>query len=317
MRPRTRCLIIGVAGLTFFVGCRESAPPVDGGASPTAVAPLQSTQTTPVTVSKLEAVPTSELIDRLVDLTSWNYGIRTNIIAVGEHGGGRLPEGLLMMQDPDPVPSEAVQEIVRRGALAVPELVAHLGDTRPTKVPIAESMPSNLPSSLRMPINRDFAYEYDFNSRTTKAPPGVWLPSGRWLQEMPTSAGIGKPSDQAIEAALEDQMLQVAKRSANLRMPKVYAVGDICFDLLGRIVNRQFESVRYQPSMCLEINCPSVLKEVREAATQEWGGLTPELHRQRLLDDAARPDEPSRAEKARQLLERYYPGTPVPGPSGK
>lgn len=241
-------------------------------------------------VSKLEAVPTSELIDRLVDLTSRDYGIRTNIIAVGEHGEGRLPEGLLMMQEPDPVPSEAMQELVRRGALAVPELVAHLSDTRPTKVPIPESMPSNLPSSLEMPISRDFAYEYDYNSRTTKAPPEVWLPG---------------------------RMYQVQNRSANLRMPKLYAVGDICFDLLGQIVNRRFESVRYQPSMCLEINCPSVLKEVREAATQEWGGLTPELHRQRLLDDAANPDEPSRAEKARQLLARYYPGTPIPTPSSK
>jgi len=220
----------------------------------------------------LRGVPTAALIDSLAGLTSEHYAVHSNIIGIGERiGEGRdqMPPGLMMMHEAHPPPSEAMRELVRRGASAVPLLVEHLSDTRPTKVPIPKMM------------NMWFGYEYDCNTRTTPTPPDVNL---RWPDARRSKA-----------------------RSTPQKVPEFLAVGDICYDLLGTIVNRHFESVRYQPSLIIVINCPSALKEVREAATTEWRHLTPELHRQRLLGDVREPDHPWRAAHAIALLSEYYP----------
>ncbi len=238
-------------------GCRSSTRSPGGNGNGNTTAPPEAN---PAKAGALAGVSTVELIDSLVNLSSKDYAVRTNIIA-----GGPLRAPLIMLQDPGPKPSDAMQELVRRGALAVPYLVKHLGDTRPTQVPVPRLS------------GQWFGYEYDYNRSTTRPPPGVNAYG-------PTSQPQSPPT-----------------------MPGAFAVGDICFDLLGEIVNRGFESVRYQPTMCIVVNCPTVLKEVRDAATREWGTLTPELHRQRLMEDVSHPDRPERAKEARKLLARYYP----------
>jgi hypothetical protein len=231
------------------------------------------------TGNPLATVPTAELIDQLVNISSQNYAIRTNILWVGEETGKPpLPDGLLMRRAPDPKPSQAMEELIRRGASAVPELVAHLGDKRPTQLPVPKfGANSGLPIMMFT-----CGYEYDYNRKTTQPPPGVATPES-------------------------DQVFFAQSQPVDPMSPQKYAVGDICFDILGKIVNRRFQSVRFQPTLNIVFNGPSVLEPVRNAATREWGGLTPEVHRQRLMADISNPDDPERAEGARELLARYYP----------
>jgi hypothetical protein len=258
-------VVLGVVCLTLVAGCSNShRSSEDDDQTPTASDAAD--EATLMTAGALAGVTTDNLIDSLVDLTSADYAIKTNIIGIGKiwQGADKLPAPLVMLQNPGPKPSDAVQELTRRGALAVPDLVSHLGDTRPTKVPVP------------MMGHTEFLCEYDYNHSTMQCPPGVNKPDG-----------CGQPQTQPT-------------------MPSEYAVGDICFDILGQIVNRQFNSVRYQPTMIIVINRPSIMAEVRNAATHEWGALTPELHRHRLMEDISHPDYPERAKGARKLMARYY-----------
>jgi len=258
--------------LALLFGCRGARSPA-GDEGQASTQQREADEASQERQRELAAVTTAELIDSLIHLTADEHAVRSNIIGVGEigQGQGELPEGLIMMQDSGPTPSEAMQELVRRGAQAVPELVAHLSDARPTKVPVPTMM------------SQWFGYEYDYNTNTTDAPPSVNPP----LEDV-----VGPQTTPAV--------------------PKVFAVGDICFDLLGQIVNRRFESVRYQPTLCIVINSPRLLEPLRGAAVREWGDLTPETHRQRLMDDVAHPDSPWREDGARELLARYYPDVQLP-----
>src|SRR5262249_12466056 len=55
---------------------------------------------------------------------------------------------------------DALRQIVRSGASAVPDLLKHMGDERPTKIPAVSGM-----------MWMSFSDEYDFNRRTRKSVP--------------------------------------------------------------------------------------------------------------------------------------------------
>src|SRR5262249_50254432 len=108
-----------------------------------------------------------------------------------------------------------------------------------------------------------FPDEYDFNRRTRKsAPLGV---NRSTLRE-----GRGVPGSHTI------------------------TLGDLCFVVLGQIVNRGFAASRYQPSGVLVINSPTYSMRLREAITHDWTGLTREKHKQLLIEDFERPDHEDR-----------------------
>jgi hypothetical protein len=62
-------------------------------------------------------------------------------------------------------------------------------------------------------------------------------------------------------------------------------VGDVCFVLIGQIVSRRLQAVRYQPTAGLVVNSPleaaSLIKRIRN----DWGGLDRHGHEQALLAD--------------------------------
>jgi ankyrin repeat protein len=85
-------------------------------------------------------------------------------------------------------------------------------------------------------------------------------------------------------------------------------VADLCFVTIGQIVNRRYDAVRYQPSMCLVINSPIRSPVLRDWVKQSWGSLTPEQHRAALIADFLKPgcwDE--RRIGACKRLAFYYP----------
>jgi hypothetical protein len=86
------------------------------------------------------AVSTRELIDRLQFVSESDYGYIPTVngrtfLALDRQG---TFEGGMLLQPP-PVPSETMRELVRRGAAAVPLLVAHLTDQDPTHLVIRDT----------------------------------------------------------------------------------------------------------------------------------------------------------------------------------
>ncbi len=120
-----------------------------------------------------------------------------------------------------------------------------------------------------------FNDEYDFNNRTTKEPP------------------VGVNQDLG--------------NNGNGPKEHTVTVGDLCFVALGQIVNRQFNAVRYQPTMCIMINSPTYSPVLREAIRKEWSNLTPERHKASLVQDFLYPDFEQRRIEASSRLGYYYP----------
>ena len=210
----------------------------------------------------------TSLIDKLVEVAEEDIGYGGswsghNFAAVEDAG----EQGARILDGKKPKGSPVIRDLVKKGAAAIPLLVAHLDDARKSKITIKHKGDLGAMS---------FSAEYDYNSRTAKAKPeGV----NRDL--------FSEKSDPANEHTL--------------------TVGDLCFVALGQIVNRGFSAVRYQPTAIIVVNSPTRSKALLTAIRKEWTGLTPEKHRESLLADANTPDYQGRAEGAILRLGYYFP----------
>jgi ankyrin repeat protein len=206
------------------------------------------------------------LIDKLPGIANGDLGYMPT-----RSGGGFLPlavsrPGAMLLFQLPPTKSEALRELVERGAAAVPDLIAHLDDKRPTKIEL--KFEGGFGGIF-------FDDEYDYNSRVIKQPPvGVNRNSFREHEEHPNHHTV--------------------------------TVGDLCFVALGQIFNRSFSAVRYQPTACTMINSPTYSERLRLAVKVEWGNLTPKSHRERLIRDFVEADSESRREGACLRLGFYY-----------
>jgi len=86
-------------------------------------------------------------------------------------------------------------------------------------------------------------------------------------------------------------------------------VGDLCYVVVGQIVNRGLRAVRYQPSLCLVVNSPIETPALADAVKADWDGLTAEEHQRSLYEDALDLANPWAAQIALPRLLYYYPGS--------
>src|SRR5688572_22078186 len=179
--------------------------------------------------------------------------------------------GVVLLGQAPPQPSPALRAVVEKGVAAIPALLAHIDDARPTKLPPAKGMTWTSVDD-----------EYDFNRRLSKPPAGVHR------------RGAGPA-------------LRSGSKRRRSPEPHVVTVGDLCFVALGQIVNRSFQAVRYQPTGGMVISSPSSSRALAAAARAEWGGLTSASHRERLVQDALQPDHGARRIGAYDRLSFYYP----------
>jgi hypothetical protein len=84
-------------------------------------------------------------------------------------------------------------------------------------------------------------------------------------------------------------------------------VGDLCFVILGQIVNRNFDAAHYAPSLGLEVNSPTHSKRLCDVARQDFEGFTPAQHKRLLIDDFQRPDGEGRRVGACLRTAYYFP----------
>jgi hypothetical protein len=212
------------------------------------------------------------LIGRFRDVGAEGIGFSTSV-----SGWEFLPypgsgvTGMMLLGQAPSQPSPILRKVVEKGVAAVPALLAHIDDARPTRLAPVKGM-----EWMR------FGNEYDYNRRLSRPPAGV------------DRRGAGGGSRAAPGHGPDPEQ-------------HVVTVGDLCFVALGQIVNRNFETVRYQASGGMVINSPSSSKELAAAARTEWGGLTPVSHRERLVQDALQPDSEYRRVGAYYRLSFYYP----------
>jgi hypothetical protein len=77
------------------------------------------------------------LIDQLVNVADGDFGYSPSVTGqkfLPLQSKGQI--GVMLLYQEPTVPSVAMRELVKQGAAAVPHLVAHLGDQRPTRLVI-------------------------------------------------------------------------------------------------------------------------------------------------------------------------------------
>jgi len=202
----------------------------------------------------------TELIDELTQIDSQSPGVNSAAVYEGfiaDDSPGSFQVGVLGVAPPRVPPQ--MRELVRRGPVALPELIEHLDDKRPTKLEVG-----NKPSGRQVGVDAFmfmvFSDEYD---------PRVphWWSDEEW-----------KKGPRPMERTFEGRY--------------TVKVGDVCYVLIGQIVNRRLLAVRYQPSAGLVVNSPVEAPVLVERVRNDWGHADAEVLRTALLDDIHATNQP-------------------------
>jgi hypothetical protein len=227
----------------------------------------------------------SQLIDDLTQIDAQAPGLDSAAVYSGflaNEAGISFEMGVLGVPPPHVPPQ--MRELVRRGPVALPELIKHLDDRRPTKLEVGNKDPSTSTHGVGIDtfMWTVFSDEYDPRSlgpRNEKHEP--------WKVRMMT----------------------------NFQGRYIVRVGDVCYVLIGQIVNRRLFAVRYQASAGLIVNSPIEAPVLAEQVRNDWGNADPEVLRASLLADlrATNPSSASYTQRfnnsALERLRLYFPDT--------
>jgi hypothetical protein len=202
----------------------------------------------------------AQLIDDLTQIESESPGISTSAIYVGFLAEDTSASGWVGTRGvaPPEVPPQ-MRELVRRGPLALPEPIKHLDDKRPTKLEIG-----NLPPGFAF-SGKVFGYEYDPRMRD-------WEP--------------------------EDTRRGFRWTAMWFKDRYTVKVGDVCFALIGQIVNRHLSAVRLQPTGFLVVNSPIEVPDLLDMVKSDWGSGDAEIVKASLLADIHSTSHPPRIDDA-------------------
>jgi hypothetical protein len=84
-------------------------------------------------------------------------------------------------------------------------------------------------------------------------------------------------------------------------------VGDVCYALIGQIVNRNLLPIRYQPSAGLVVNSPIEAPVLIQEVKRDWGGIDAKEHMASLLADARAGNDLWAYGPGLRRLRFYYP----------
>jgi len=193
-----------------------------------------------------------ELIDDLVNIDAQSTGLHSTLLLsadtfIAEDAADHVEGGVLGSVAPKRFPQ--MVELVRRGASALPSLIEHLGDKRTTKLTVGSYSPRSI---AYVPGSFFFMMQYFGDEYDPRAGPTLFQ---RKLAEV----GDRDKIMQQFEHAFED--------------PYTVKVGDVCYFLIGQIVNRRLIPVRYQPSAILVVNSPIEAPVLVEEVKRDWGDV--------------------------------------------
>ena len=228
-----------------------------------------------------------QLIDQLTQVDAQSLGLD----GFGLYSGFIADDSPLsfemgLLGAPPPKVSPLMRELVRRVPESLPLLVAHLSDQRPTKLEVgntAEMLAQNKRNLTFLFRWMEFSDEYD--------------------PRMRGHAG------------------ELRQHSVDKRFEGTYTVkvGDVCYALIGQIVNRRLFAVRYQPTGGLIVNSPVETPALAERTKADWNSVGAEALKASLLADMHWADEVKApnmdylakniAYGALQRLRLYFPET--------
>jgi hypothetical protein len=198
----------------------------------------------------------TDLIDELTQIDSQSPGINSAAIYEGfiaNNSSGSFQGGVLGVPPPEVPPQ--MSELVRRGSAALPELINHLDDKRPTNLEVG-----NKPSGSQVGVDA-FAFMYFSNEYDSRKP--GWIRGTRYMEKDFSGTYTVK-------------------------------VADVCYVLIGQIVNRHLLAVRYQPSGGLVVNSPIEAPVLAKRVRAEWSKADSETLRTSLLEDIRGTNRPFR-----------------------
>lgn len=202
----------------------------------------------------------TELIDDLAQIDAQSPGINSAAIYEGfivDGSPGSFQGGVLGVAPPKVPPQ--MSELVRRGPVALPELIKHLDDKRATKLEVG-----NNPSGSQVGVDA-FMFMYFSDEYDSRVPHLIRGPS---------------PMEKDFSGRY------------------TVKVADVCFVLIGQIVNRSLLAVRYQPSGGLVVNSPIEAPVLAEKVRKDWGNADAETLRQSLLEDIHATNRPKQITRA-------------------
>ena len=212
----------------------------------------------------------ADLIDDLTQIDSQSPGIDSAAIYEGfiaDNSPGSFGGGVLGIAPPQVPPQ--MGELVRRGPLALPDLIKHLDDRRPTKLEVG-----NKPSGRQVGVDA-FMFMYFSDEYDSRVP---HLIRGH------------------------------SPREKDFTGRYTVKVADVCFVLIGQIVNRSLLAVRYQPSGGLVVNSPIEAPVLAEKVRKDWGNADAETLRQSLLEDIHATNRPKQITQAGYTERFVNPG---------
>lgn len=215
----------------------------------------------------LSNVPVETLIDDLALIDQPTPGIDGLVdysAFLAEETPPRFVVGVLGVPPPQTPPE--MRELVRRGVSALPALLHHLDDARPTKLIVGADAPN-----FRF-MFRYFSDEYDRRSPA-------------WPKKLCDSACTERVFAQ----------------------PYTVKIGDVCFALIGQIVNRRLAAIRYQPTAGLVINSPVEMPDLVDRVRFDWTGLDTAGHLASLFQDVRTTEGLWVTGGALARLRFYYP----------
>jgi hypothetical protein len=239
-----------------------------------ALSTLQATEADPTLDYSKATV--SQLVDDLVNIDAQTNGLHSTAWLSGfiaENGPDRFEGGVLGSVAPKRFPQ--MVELVRRGVASLPILIDHLGDRRPTKVVVGSS--------------HFFTFEYFSDEYDPKIRP------------------VGQGGITTLSHYADDREEFKVQQDHSFDGEYTVRVGDVCYALIGQIVNRNLLAVRYQPSAILVVNSPIEAPALIAAVKRDWSGIDSSAHMTSLLNDARASDNLRLYGPALQRLRFYYP----------
>jgi hypothetical protein len=229
----------------------------------------------------------AQLIDELTQIDSQSPAIDSAAIYDGfiaDNRPGSFEVGVLGVPDPKVPPQ--MRELVRRGAKALPDLIGHLGDSRQTKLKVG-----NKDGGRQVGMDA-FMFMYFSDEYDPRLP--------HWFTDEELKSGP-RPMEKDFHGTY------------------TVKVGDVCYVLIGQIVNRSLLAVRYQPSGGLVVNSPIEAPSLVGKVRDDWGNADAETLKRSLLEDIHATNQPKRigpgeytarfVDPALERLRFYFPDT--------
>ena len=223
-----------------------------------------------------------QLVDDLVKIDRAAPGI--SVMAsyeafIAEDAPAELTGGVLGVPPPSTIPQ--MRELVGRGVAALPILITHLNDSRPTHLVVGQRFGAPGGGFFMWGVFND---EYD---------PRIKAESYLKIKKASHKKNASEPDSFGLDKPFPDEY--------------VVKVGDVCYALIGQIVNRRLWPVRYQATAGIVVNSPIESPSLADQVSKDWSGLDAAHHRDSLLADIHAARQTYQFSPAFARLRFYYP----------